>query len=109
MKVHVSYQNLLKRYLLNQLHHRPPKAQKKKYLFHSPQATKFFQTTELDWVEAGLQVCRQGYNMLNLLIHQKNLNYLQLDYNFNLKLVKTLTTKERKKSMVKVYDSSMMC
>ena len=24
--------------------------------------------TELDWVEAGLQVCRQGYNMLNLLI-----------------------------------------
>ena len=34
-------------------------------------ATKFFQTTHLDWVEAGLQVCRQGYNMLNLLIHRK--------------------------------------
>jgi hypothetical protein len=48
---------------------------------------------ELDWVEAGLQVCRQGYNMLNLLIHRKNLNYLHLDYNFNLKPVKTLTTK----------------
>ena len=46
----------------------------------------------------GLQVCRQGYNMLNLLIHRKNLNYLHLDYNFNLKPVKTLTTKERKKS-----------
>jgi pre-mRNA-processing factor 8 len=61
-------------------------------------ATKFFQTTDLDWVEAGLQVCRQGYNMLNLLIHRKNLNYLHLDYNFNLKPVKTLTTKERKKS-----------
>ena len=30
--------------------------------------TKFFQRTELDWVEIGLQVCRQGYNMLNLLI-----------------------------------------
>ena len=44
------------------------------------------------------QVCRQGYNMLNLLIHRKNLNYLHLDYNFNLKPVKTLTTKERKKS-----------
>lgn len=119
------------------------------------QATKFFQSTELDWVEAGLQVrcqllvlrigtmsrprevlqslhacvciggtakgmtsvskaqpvnqaylcvlvlitplsvqvCRQGYNMLNLLIHRKNLNYLHLDYNFNLKPVKTLTTK----------------
>lgn len=46
----------------------------------------------------GFQVCRQGYNMLNLLIHRKNLNYLHLDYNFNLKPVKTLTTKERKKS-----------
>lgn len=47
---------------------------------------------------AAAQVCRQGYNMLNLLIHRKNLNYLHLDYNFNLKPVKTLTTKERKKS-----------
>ncbi|KAF7244228.1 Pre-mRNA-processing-splicing factor 8 [Varanus komodoensis] len=63
-----------------------------------PLATKFFQSTKLDWVEVGLQVCRQGYNMLNLLIHRKNLNYLHLDYNFNLKPVKTLTTKERKKS-----------
>lgn len=36
--------------------------------------------------------------LLNLLIHRKNLNYLHLDYNFNLKPVKTLTTKERKKS-----------
>lgn len=35
--------------------------------------TKFFQRTELDWVEIGLQVCRQGYNMLNLLIARKNL------------------------------------
>ena len=69
-----------------------------RYLFRSFKATKFFQTTTLDWVEAGLQVLRQGYNMLNLLIHRKNLNYLHLDYNFNLKPVKTLTTKERKKS-----------
>lgn len=67
-------------------------------MFRSFKATKFFQSTKLDWVEAGLQVCRQGYNMLNLLIHRKNLNYLHLDYNFNLKPVKTLTTKERKKS-----------
>jgi len=36
--------------------------------------------------------------MLNLLINRKNLNYLHLDFNFNLKPVKTLTTKERKKS-----------
>lgn len=49
-------------------------------------------------MEVGLQVCRQGYNMLNLLIHRKSLSYLHLDYNFNLKPVKTLTTKERKKS-----------
>jgi len=98
VKVRVSYQKLLKCYVLNELHHRPPKGQKKKYLFRSLRATKFFQTTELDWAEAGLQVCKQGYNMLNLLIHRKNLNYLHLDYNFNLKPVKTLTTKERKKS-----------
>eukprot|EP01103_Thecamoeba_quadrilineata_P007750 TRINITY_DN17584_c0_g1_i1.p1 TRINITY_DN17584_c0_g1~~TRINITY_DN17584_c0_g1_i1.p1 ORF type:complete len:2354 (+),score=376.42 TRINITY_DN17584_c0_g1_i1:360-7064(+) len=98
VKVRVSYQKLLKCFVLNQLKHRPPKAMNKKYLFRTLKATKFFQSTELDWVEAGLQVCRQGYNMLNLLIHRKNLNYLHLDYNFNLKPVKTLTTKERKKS-----------
>ncbi|KAL2493475.1 Pre-mRNA-processing-splicing factor [Abeliophyllum distichum] len=98
VKVRVSYQKLLKCFVLNELHRRPPKAQKRKHLFRSLQATKFFQTTELDWAEAGLQVCKQGYNMLNLLIHRKNLNYLHLDYNFNLKPVKTLTTKERKKS-----------
>ncbi|ONI18565.1 hypothetical protein PRUPE_3G223400 [Prunus persica] len=98
VKVRVSYQKLLKSFVLNELHHRPPKARKKTQLFRSLKATKFFRTTELDWVEAGLQVCKQGYNMLNLLIHRKNLNYLHLDYNFNLKPVKTLTTKERKKS-----------
>ncbi|POM78010.1 Pre-mRNA-processing-splicing factor 8 [Phytophthora palmivora] len=98
VKVRVSYQKLLKCWVLNSLHHRPPKALNKRYLFKSLKSTKFFQSTELDWVEAGLQVCRQGYNMLNLLIHRKNLNYLHLDYNFNLKPIKTLTTKERKKS-----------
>lgn len=36
--------------------------------------------------------------MLNLIIHKRNLNFLHLDYNFSLKPVKTLTTKERKKS-----------
>ena len=55
---------------------------KKRYRFRSFKTTKFFQCTK--FVEAGLQVCRQGYNMLNLLIHRKNLNYLHLDYNFNL-------------------------
>jgi len=98
VKVRVSYQKLLKVYVLNAIHHKPPKAMAKRNLFRSLKNTKFFQQTTLDWVEAGLQVCRQGYNMLNLLIHRKNLNYLHLDYNMNLKPIKTLTTKERKKS-----------
>jgi pre-mRNA-processing factor 8 len=70
-KVRVSYQKLLKCFVLNELHSRPPKAMTKKSLFRQLKGTKFFQTTKLDWVEAGLQVCRQGYNMLNLLIHRK--------------------------------------
>lgn len=98
VKVRVSYQKLLKNYVLNALHTKPPKSHLKKDLFRQLKTTKFFQTTTIDWVEAGLQVIRQGYNMLNLLIHRKNLNYLHLDMNFNLKPVKTLTTKERKKS-----------
>lgn len=61
----------LKNYVLNELHHRRPRTQTKKNLLRQLKNTKFFQTTTLDWVEAGLQVCRQGYNMLNLLIHRK--------------------------------------
>lgn len=98
VKVRVSYQKLLKTYVLNELHKKQPKAQNKQNLMRTLKGTKFFQQSRIDWVEAGLQVCRQGYNMLNLLIHRKNLTYLHLDYNFNLKPVKTLTTKERKKS-----------
>ena len=98
VKVRVSYQKLLKTFVLNELHKKKPKAQNKQNLMKSLRSTKFFQQTTIDWVEAGLQVCRQGFNMLNLLIHRKNLTYLHLDYNFNLKPVKTLTTKERKKS-----------
>ncbi|KAI9897616.1 hypothetical protein N3K66_007472 [Trichothecium roseum] len=98
VKVRVSYQKLLKNFVLNELHKKKPKAQNNQNLLRSLKQTKFFQQTTIDWVEAGLQVCRQGFNMLNLLIHRKNLTYLHLDYNFNLKPVKTLTTKERKKS-----------
>lgn len=98
VKVRVSYQKLLKSFVLNELHKKKPKAQSKQDLLKTLKSTKFFQQTTIDWVEAGLQVCRQGFNMLNLLIHRKNLTYLHLDYNFNLKPVKTLTTKERKKS-----------
>ncbi|GKT95624.1 pre-mRNA-splicing factor SPP42 [Colletotrichum tofieldiae] len=98
VKVRVSYQKLLKNFVLNELHKKKPKSQQNQNLMRNLKQTKFFQQTEIDWVEAGLQVCRQGFNMLNLLIHRKNLTYLHLDYNFNLKPVKTLTTKERKKS-----------
>lgn len=52
----MSYQKLLKNHVLNILHHRPPKPTKKKYLLRALKNTKFFQCTELDWVEAGLQV-----------------------------------------------------
>ncbi len=71
VKIRVSYQKLLKQYVLNVLHHRKPKPMKKRNLFKTLKQTKFFQSTTLDWVEAGLQVSRQGYNMLNLLIHRK--------------------------------------
>jgi len=98
VKVRVSYQKLLKAWVLNQLRTRPNKPKAKRDLFKSLKSTKFFQCTELDWVEAGLQLSRQGHNVLNLLIQRKQLKYLHLDYNFNLKPTKTLTTKERKKS-----------
>lgn len=48
---------------------RPPKSQKKRSLFKSLAATKFFQRTELDWVEVGLQVraaCDKGQILLLL-------------------------------------------
>ncbi|KAF8476474.1 NUC071 domain-containing protein [Gautieria morchelliformis] len=86
-KVHVSDQKLLKCFVLNELKHHPPKAVTKNNLLRQLKATNLFQMTKRGWVEAGLRVCRQGYNMLNLLIHRKNLNYLHLDYNMNLKPV----------------------
>ncbi|SCU81555.1 LAME_0B07646g1_1 [Lachancea meyersii CBS 8951] len=98
IKVRVSYQKLLKNHVLNELRESHTRARNKKKLLRSLRNTKFFQQTTIDWVEAGLQVCNQGFNMLNLLIHRKGLTYLHLDYNFNLKPTKTLTTKERKKS-----------
>eukprot|EP00456_Euglypha_rotunda_P040138 TRINITY_DN3097_c0_g1_i8.p1 TRINITY_DN3097_c0_g1~~TRINITY_DN3097_c0_g1_i8.p1 ORF type:complete len:398 (+),score=60.02 TRINITY_DN3097_c0_g1_i8:98-1291(+) len=43
VKVRVSYQKLLKCWVLNELHHKPPKALNKKYLFRAFKQTKFFQ------------------------------------------------------------------
>ncbi|EDR30125.1 pre-mRNA-processing-splicing factor, putative [Entamoeba dispar SAW760] len=98
VKVRVSYQKLLKCYVINELQKKPPKSLCKRSFFAALDETHFFYHTKLDWVEAGLQVIRQGYNILNLLIHRKNVDFLHLDYNFNIKPVRTLTTKERKKS-----------
>jgi pre-mRNA-processing factor 8 len=76
VKVRVSYQKLLKVWILNSLHHRKPVSLNKRRLLKAFASTKFFRNTEIDWVEAGLQICRQGFNMLNLIIHRRNLNYL---------------------------------
>lgn len=102
-KVRISYQKLLKKSVLNDLKNPPGSKgasanQRRIKLLQTLRSTKFFRETTIDWVEAGLQLCRQGHNMLNLLLHKRGLTYLHLDYNFNLKPTKTLTTKERKKS-----------
>lgn len=105
IKVRVSYQKLLKNHVLNELKNPPGSKSGSKManenrakLLQTLRSTKYFQETTIDWVEAGLQLCRQGHNMLNLLLHKRGLTYLHLDYNFNLKPTKTLSTKERKKS-----------
>ncbi len=69
VKVRVSYQKLLKMYVLNKLHHKPPKNMKKKSLFRALRATKFFQSTELDWVEVGLQACASPQRSRRCLVH----------------------------------------
>ncbi|CCE61602.1 hypothetical protein TPHA_0A05280 [Tetrapisispora phaffii CBS 4417] len=97
-KVRISYQKLLKNYVKNELKSKHLTNKRKTNLLKALNSTKYFQQTTIDWVEAGLQICNQGHNMLNLLIHKRGLTYLHLDYNFNLKPTKTLTTKERKKS-----------
>mmetsp|Transcript_44709 Transcript_44709/g.74621 ORF Transcript_44709/g.74621 Transcript_44709/m.74621 type:complete len:2266 (+) Transcript_44709:990-7787(+) len=97
-KVRVSYQKLLKKYIMNKITKKSIQKNSSSSLLTLLKKNEFFQSTKLDWVEAGIHLCKQGYNMLNLLIHKKGLNFLHLDFNFNLKPIKTLTTKERKKS-----------
>lgn len=99
VKVKISHQKLLKHDVLNELKKEKLSSNESTpKLLKALKNTKFFQETSLDWIEAGIQVCKQGHNMLNLLIHKRGLTYLHLDYNFNLKPTKTLSTKERKKS-----------
>lgn len=98
LKVKVSHQKLLKNYVSIELRRRSRVNISKTKLLKTLSNTRYFQRTTLDWVEAGLQLCKQGHNMLNLLLHKRGLTFLHLDNNFNLKPTKTLTTKERKKS-----------
>eukprot|EP00762_Andalucia_godoyi_P001187 ANDGO_02083.mRNA.1 Pre-mRNA-processing-splicing factor 8A len=98
LKTRVSHQKLLKNMTATELKREAPPSITRKDLMSAFKNTKFFQQTSLDWLEAGLQIVRQGYNMLNLLIQRKRVTYLHLDYNFTLKPTKTLSTKERKKS-----------
>lgn len=57
-----------------------------------------FQRSNVEWLEAALQVLRQGHEMLVQLMNMKGLSYVHIDYNFNAKPTKTLTTKEIKRS-----------
>lgn len=99
VKVKSSYKKLLKGSILNKLNDKKiPNDSSHASLLKVLKKTKFFKETKIDWLEAGLQICQQGYNMLNLLLHKRGLTYLHLDFNFNLKPIRTLSTKERKKS-----------
>lgn len=64
-----------------------------KQLLHSP----FFYETEIDWLEAALLFLKQGHIILSSLLFAKNLSFFYLDWNFNLKKVRDITTKEQKK------------
>lgn len=97
-KTRVSQQRLLKKRvkaLLRGKH--TPRGSSPLGLLRQLGQTRFFHHTHIDWCEAGLQLCRQGHHMLTLMIHKRGLTYLHLDYNFNLKPTRTLTTKERKR------------
>lgn len=59
---------------------------------------RYFSKTRMEWLEAALQVMRQGHNMMVQLINMKCLPYVHIDYNFEAKPTRTLTTKEIKKS-----------
>ena len=98
VKTRVSYQKLLKNHVKNALKKKSHGIAKIKSLPKALVQTKYFHQTSMDWVEAGLQLLQQGHNMLNILITRKELQYLHLDYNFNLKPVKSMSTKERKRS-----------
>jgi len=58
----------------------------------------FFNRIKSTWVHVGKEICLQSHKLLSLLIKRKGIDYLNLDFNFNLKPIRTLSTRERKKS-----------
>jgi pre-mRNA-processing factor 8 len=64
--------------------------------------TRYFQTTQMEWLEVALLILKQGHKMLDEILTRKKLYYLYIDKNFNLKPKRSLKTKERKKSRVGV-------
>ncbi|CCW68908.1 unnamed protein product [Phytomonas sp. Hart1] len=103
-----SYTQLLKHYVKRHLH------KNRKHMHSTPDdddvkmsgktrlerlaEIKYFARTKMDWLEAALQLMHQGHNMLVQFINIKCLPYVHIDYNFEAKPTRTLTTKEIKKS-----------
>ena len=93
-----SFFSLLKNYVIKNSY-KKHQGLKKKFNFDKIlESSSFFIQKRMSWIESGMQICLQSYTMMQILLGRKNLNYLNLDFNFNLKPLKTLTTKERKKS-----------
>ncbi|EPY39064.1 pre-mRNA-processing factor 8 [Angomonas deanei] len=97
-----SYTQLLKHHVKRSLHrkHRPTAeaGEESSRRLDRMANLKYFAKTRMDWLEAGLQLMRQCHNMLVQLLNMKSLPYVHIDYNFEAKPTRTLTTKEIKKS-----------
>nr|UXY88006.1 splicing factor Prp8 [Cryptomonas curvata] len=74
------------------------KCKKSFSLFNIFSKNIFFSKNIINWIQMGIYVCTQSHNIMTLLLGRKNLKFLYLDFNFNLKPTRVLTTKERKKS-----------
>ena len=112
-KVRISYQKILKQHTHNSMvkrkkdfgicekqdnPHQVSLRSSKQSLGDFLLESRNFISSRVDWLEAGLQLCRQAHNMLTLLLQRRNMDFLHLDYNFHLKPVKALTTRQRKRS-----------
>nr|UXY87508.1 splicing factor Prp8 [Cryptomonas sp.] len=60
--------------------------------------SSFFLKGKSNWIDVGIYTCSQSHKMMFLLLGRKRLKFLYLDFNFNIKPIRILTTKERKKS-----------